>query len=199
MIDRRGMLLALTSGLAVMSLGTPKALAIAASKTMAAMPSLRVLRAELSAAMDHRWEMQKPLLWVRLNRPAPATDAEIAAYKQAYAEMLAAAERFMGRPSDNRDDVLLKYGMLEELLYEIRGVENHAVIRRFNIWLYGIEQEERRLQAGIHFWWRDGATGGLPLIDDQPVWWRDGRWEPLRRSARAGKDLRFSILMKKDA
>jgi len=183
MIDRRGMLLALTSGLAVMSLGTPKALAIAASKTMAAMPSLRVLRAELSAAMDHRYEMQKPLLWLRLNRPAPATDAEIAAFKQAYAEMLAAAERFMARPSDDRDDVLLKYGMLEELLCEIPESAPPAAIRRLNIWFYEIEQEERRYGAGIHFWWRDGATGGLPLIDDRPVWWRNGRWEPLQRTA----------------
>lgn len=183
MIDRRGMLLALTSGLAVMGVSTSKALAAALSRGTPTMPSLEVLGAELSAAMDHRWEMQQPLLWVRRNRPAPATDAEIAAYKQAYADMLAAAERFMARPSDDRDDVLLKYGMLEELLYEMPDGGNYGAIRRFNRWLYDIEQEEGRLQAGIHFWWRDGKTGGLPLIDDKPVWWRSGRWEPLQRSA----------------
>lgn len=183
MIDRRGMLLALTSGLALMGLGAPKALAGVASRKTPTMRSLKVLGAELSAAMDHRYEMQKPLLWLRRNRPAPATDAEITAYKRAYAEMLAAAERFMARPSDDRDDVLLKYGMLEELLYEMPDGGNYGAIRRFNRWLCDIEREERRLQAGIHFWWWDGKTGGLPLIDDKPVWWRNGRWEPLRRSA----------------
>ncbi len=198
MIDRRGMLLALTSGLAVMGVSTSKALAAALSRGTPTMPSLEVLGAELSAAMDHRWEMQQPLLWVRRNRPAPATDAEIAAYKQAYADMLAAAERFMARPSDDRDDVLLKYGMLEELLYEMPDGTNCAAIRRFNIWLYRIEQEERRLQAGIHFWWRDGATGGLPLIDDRPVWWRNGQWEPLRRSVQSAPQFKFSILTKND-
>jgi hypothetical protein len=177
------MLLALTSGLALMGLGAPKALAGVASRKTPTMRSLKVLGAELSAAMDHRYEMQKPLLWLRRNRPAPATDAEITAYKRAYAEMLAAAERFMARPSDDRDDVLLKYGMLEELLYEMPDGGNYGAIRRFNRWLCDIEREERRLQAGIHFWWWDGKTGGLPLIDDKPVWWRNGRWEPLRRSA----------------
>ncbi len=185
MIDRRRLLLALTSGLAVTGLGTSKALAVLASERTAAMPSLEVLGAELSAAMDHRWQMQQPLLWLRRNRPAPATDAEIAAYKQAYAEMLAAAERFMARPSDDKKDLLLKYGMLEELLYEMPDGESYAGIRRFNRWLYEIEQEECRLKAGIHFWWRDGARGGLPLIDDRSVWWRNGQWEPLRRSTKS--------------
>lgn len=181
MIDRRGMLLALTSGLAVMGVSTSKALAAALSRGTAAMPSLKVLCEELSAAIDKRWTMREPLLWIRRNRPPP-TDAQVAAHKQAYSDMIAAAERFMARPSDDKKDLLLKYGMLEELLYEMPDGESYAGIRRFNRWLYEIEQEERRLKAGIHFWWRDGARGGLPLIDDRLVWWRDGQWKPLRRS-----------------
>ena len=51
MIDRRGMLLALTSGLAVMGVSTSKALAAALSRGTPTMPSLEVLGAELSAAL----------------------------------------------------------------------------------------------------------------------------------------------------
>ncbi len=139
----------------------------------------------MASAVDTGEQMAGARLGLRRNRPAPATDAEIAAYKQAYAEMLAAAERFMARPSDDKKDLLLKYGMLEELLYEMPDGESYAGIRRFNRWLYEIEQEECRLKAGIHFWWRDGARGGLPLIDDRSVWWRNGQWEPLRRSTKS--------------
>src|SRR5690606_34602226 len=137
MVDRRRLLLALTSGLAVTGLGTSKALAVLASERTAAMPSLKVLCEELSAAIDKRWTMREPLLWIRRNRPPP-TDAQVAAHKQAYSDMIVAAERFMARPSDDKDDVLLKYGMLEELLYEMPDGESYAGIRRFNRWLYEI-------------------------------------------------------------
>lgn len=95
-------------------------------------------------------------------------------------EHIRASKAFFEVPARCRDDVLLKYAMLEAYGYRpfyfyCRRTSGTSEKRPFWEWYEQLDADIEAFGVAANPWWREGAPR-LPMINGQRAAWRDGAW-----------------------
>lgn len=92
--------------------------------------------------------------------------------------MIATGNAFFERPGRCHDDVLLKYGMLEEILMRATHLNGVVDVDAMLLpWWQQIDRDRRRYRVDINRWWDQRLpVSPFPRINGQRTDWHDGAW-----------------------
>jgi len=107
------------------------------------------------------------------HREPPGSD-----YMAALDELHRCGEVLFSSPAKCADDVLRKYGMLEDYDYRSFNVSKFGLASNADAhWYAQLDADLARYSVDVNPWWRDGYPSEL-MIDGQEVAWVDGGFKP---------------------
>ncbi len=107
-------------------------------------------------------------------RPPPGPD-----FTRALVYFTKTGEKLFSSAARCAEDVLRKYGLLEEFSYRSFNVSKFGFgSNRDAHWYAQLDADMERFGVNINPWWRDGYPSDL-MIDGCEVEWRDGRFVPV--------------------